>query len=158
MRFFYILANQFVSILLSANTVTTLHFDTEISYCDIGVSKQHLEIQYRRKRTSVSLIPKMEKIDSNMTCYMKNQKIYVFNLKWSSKRLHKNLVIKDAQSVKGGSKILETNTFKLFDAGKNYYLENKTRRKLLVNESFIDRTGIISKWSPIVVDGKEYHL
>ena len=158
MKFFYILANQFVSILLSANTVTTLHFDTEIAYCDRGVSKESLGVEYRRKRTTMALIPKTENIDSNMTCYMENGKIYVFNLKWSKKRLHKNLVVKDAHSTKGGSLILETKQFKLFDAGKNYYLENKTTAKLLVNEMIIDRTGIVSKWSPVIVNGEGFHL
>jgi hypothetical protein len=158
MKFFYVLANQFVSILLSSNTITTLHFNTEISYCDRGISSEHLGAQYRRQKTSISLVPKVENIDSNMTCYMKNGKIYVFNLKWSKKREHKNLVIKDAKSMKGGVKILETPSFSLFDAGENYYLENKTNSKLIVNESLLEKTGIVSKWSPVVINGKEYRL
>lgn len=158
MKFFYILANQFVSIFLSANTVTTLHFNSEINYCDRGVSTEQLEVKYRRRKTSISLVPKVAAIDSNMTCYMKNSKIYVFNLKWSETRQHKNIVINDATQVKGGHKILETKSFKLFDAGKNYYLENKTNQKLMVNEILIDKLGIISKWSPLIINNQEYRL
>ena len=158
MKFFYVLANQFVSIFLSTNTITTLHFDSTIAYCDHGMSKEQLGMEHRRKRTSLSLVPKVNNIDSNMTCYMKNGEVYVFNLKWSDKRIHKNISIGKALRVKGGHKVLETKDFKLFDAGKNYYLENKTKKKLLVNESLIDKIGVASKWSPININGKDYQL
>lgn len=158
MKFFYILMNQFVSIYLSANTVTTLHFDSPINFCDKGPNDSVLEIKFRRKRTSISLIPRMDNIDSNMTCYMKDSKIYVFNLKWSDKKIHKNIVVKQATKNRGGTLVLETDSFKLYDAGRNFIIRNKTATKILVNERLVDREGFVSKWSPVVVNGKEYDL
>lgn len=139
-------------------TVTTVHFDEPINYCDRGIPDSDLMVEYRRDKTSISLVPKASKIDSNMTCYMKNGDIFVFNLKWSEKRIHKNLVVKKGDLVNGGTKILENETFRLFDAGKNYYIENKTNKKLEVNENLIDKSGVISKWSPITINSKDYHL
>lgn len=159
MKFFYILANQFVTILLSANTVTTLTFNNnEIVNCDYGVSKEVLDFKYRRKRTSISFIPKSDGINTNATCYMKNGRIYVFNIKFSKDRTHKNIVVYDAEAKKGGVKVFENEQVRIFDAGKNFYIENKTSKKISVNESLIDKTGISSKWSPIYVNGKEIHL
>lgn len=158
MKFFYVLANQFVTVLLSANTVTNLHFQKEISYCDIGVSKQVAEIVYRRNNMTVAIIPKSEQIKSNMTCYTKDWKIYVFNISWSEKNGHKDIVINDAGSSRGGQKIFENETVKIFDSGKNYYIENKTDDNIIVNESVIKKAGVISKWSPIILNNKEIEI
>jgi len=158
MKFFYILANQFVTILLSANTVTSIHFNEAIQNCDYGANEKALAHVYRRRRTSLSLIPKVENINTNMTCYMESGKIRVFNIKWSQKNAHKNIAIFEAESKKGGVMVLETATFKLFDAGKNYYIESKKKGKINVNETVIEKAGVVSKWLPITVDGKEYSL
>lgn len=158
MKFFYILANQFLTILLSANTLTTLHFNEKIKYCDVGVSKDSLAIKYRRSKTSVSLAP-FTKIDSNMTCFMDSGKIYVFNLSWSKDRYHKNIVINDVVAKSGGGKlILENAKFKLFDNGRSYFIENKLKKAISVNELPVKNSAVISKWSPIVVNGVEYRL
>lgn len=158
MKFFYIMAHQFVTIFLSPNTVTTLHFDHPISYCDRGVSKKALWSEYRRKKSAISFVPKIEGINTNMTCFMRNNEVFVFNLRWSNKVIHKNLVIKKAGTVRGGQVILKTKEFTLYDAGKNYYIESNKKKKLIVNEIIINKTGVISKWSPLIINGKEYHL
>jgi len=158
MKFFYILANQIVTVLLSSNTVTTLTFNNEIVNCDYGVSKSTLDFKYRRKRTSISLIPKSDGFDTNATCFMKDGKIYLFNLKYSKERFHKHIAVFDAETSKGGAKIYEDSTIRVFDAGKNYFIENKTKTKIKVNESPIDKTGVSSKWNPININGKEVFL
>lgn len=157
MKFYYVLANQLVTLLLSGNTLTTLHFNEEISYCDTGAGKTSLLLKYRRQKTSVALAP-FSKIDSNMSCFMKSGKIYVFNLKWSNDKFHKNIVVDDAVPLSGGKLILETLKFRLYESEKSYYIENKTKKKIHVNEYPVVTSAIISKWLPIVVDGKEYRL
>jgi hypothetical protein len=147
-----------VTVLLGVNVVTTLTFDQKIKNCDVGAGKEQLELVYRRERTSISLVPQVKDLKTNMTCFMENGKIFVFNLKMSNTP-HKNIVVKESTNVvKGGTLILETSDFKLFDAGKNFYIENKKKEKILVNEVSINRWGYVSKWIPIVIDGKEYYL
>lgn len=160
MNFFYILANQFVTIFLAANTLTTLTFDSEINNCDYGVSTTALSFKLRRARTTISLIPKSDGIDTNMTCYLKNGKMYVFNLKWTKDRskAHKNIAIFEADSKRGGKKVYEDATVRIFDAGKNYYVENKLNQDIEVNETVIKKSGISSKWSPLFINKKEVNL
>lgn len=158
MKFFYILGSNILSLMLSSNSLTNITFPSEIVACDYGVSKSVLDFRYRRKRTTIALIPKSDGIDTNATCYMKNGKIYLFNIKFSKKRFHKHIAVFDADQSKGGAKIFENSQIRVFDAGKNYYVENKTKNKILVNESPIEKAGVTSKWNPININGKEIFL
>lgn len=157
MKFFYIIASQFSTVLLQLYTATVLHFSEPISYCDLGVGKKILEEAYRRNRTTISLVPQVKKIKTNMTCYMKSGKIYVFNLNTTKKKPHKNIFINDATSTRGGTLLIKTKEFKVFDSGKNLFIENLGTKPLDVNEEIIRTSGLVSKWFPIIINGKEYY-
>ncbi len=157
MNFFYVLANQFVTVFLSINTLTTLTFVSEINNCDYGVSKTILDSKIRRSRTSISFIPKSDAIDTNMTCYLANGKMYVFNLKWTDDRAkaHKNIAIFDAEKKKSGRKVYEDKELKIYDAGKNYFIESKISEKNNVNEYPFGKVGVSSKWRPVFFNNRE---
>lgn len=158
MKFFYLVASQFVTVFLSPNTVTNLHFNKEISYCDIGVDKNTVELVYRRNSMSVSIVPKSDHIKTNMTCYSKDWRIYVFNIKTSKEVIHKDLVLNDATLERGGKKIYSNSKITIYDSGKNYFIENNSKSSIRVNESIVEKSAAISKWSPVIVDDMEIHL
>lgn len=157
MMYFFILANQYVTLNLGPHKVTTLHFKEKIHRCIVGAPKEEVEYSIVAQRTAAVFIPKSKKIDSNITCFTDKRNIYTFNLKFNPTNYHKNITISKGGSSRNGDVFCDRKKYKILESSRNYYIINKSQKPLIVNEMEVKKNAIISKWLPITIDGEEVY-
>jgi hypothetical protein len=153
----YMVAGQYITILWSALSLTTIHFNTKVNcvFAHGMDSKGNKVISINKVRggKSISISPTM-KFSTNFNCYGEDESVYFFNVKYSDKKFNKNIIVRHAGHVSGGSIVFETGDYAFYESKENYFVVNRSKKKLNVNEKSVPNSSVLSKWQPVNINGR----
>lgn len=157
MKIFYTLITEFLVLYLSQGQTTVVTFDSRIEKCQSAMPKSVYEKSYSRDRRSVTFYLKERlKNKSTIVCFLEDGSFKHFDVREKNSDLHRSIFVKNAKNVEGGELIFSRNGISIYDAGENYFVT--TKESATVNGKRISERGIVSKWSPMDINGKEIEL
>ena len=149
---FYLLNQQITTVFLKLGMLTSLSFQSPIQTHIYGGKKSEIYFNVVGNAKTLVIKPNAKNIASNLIVLTKSRKYY-FNLK-SSKRFHKFIEIKDGKINSNYQLSLKTKNLKVFTGATSTMVVNRGSKKILINESELERKGYFSKGVPIFFKGK----
>jgi hypothetical protein len=149
---YYIFKEQIFTVFLSMAHLTAMTFPAKV-FDYVGGQEGDFKIYELNKKRSLVFEPKRKDVDRNFIVFEKEGK-YHFNIKYDEAYSNKDIEVRKAKSCSLYSVITESKDYQLFECPKSLLVVNKSRSKLKVNESFVDKKKFISKGPPVWINGK----